>query len=181
MPISKHYCQGVMCSQHLKLLFSKIPSQSVVSDKPFIAPSARLSGGVEFPAEGEADTVVAKSKNKKKSRKNRKEDKDTKPRSSSPSTEKKWEQKEHSHTPAQSKPKPPPVWGVLSRSSLNIRRCILKPQHTLLHKTFLPVRKQFNPVLPVTMFLKLSLLPQALVMFRLPVLIGVYRNQTCRL
>ena len=38
----------------------------VVSDTPFIAPSPRLTGPVEFPAEGEADSVVAKPKDKKK-------------------------------------------------------------------------------------------------------------------
>ena len=72
----------------------KIPAQSVPSETPFIAPSARLTGPVEFPAEGEADIVVPKSKEKKKSHKSRKEDKDIKPRSSSPSAEKNREPKE---------------------------------------------------------------------------------------
>ena len=74
-----------------KALVPKIPSQSVVS---FIAPSAWLTGPVEFPAEGEADVVVPKSKEKKKCRKSRKEDKDIKSRSSSPSAEKIRETKE---------------------------------------------------------------------------------------
>ena len=32
-----------------------VPSHAVVSDTPFIPPSARLTGPVEFPAEGEVD------------------------------------------------------------------------------------------------------------------------------
>ena len=56
-----------------------IPSHTVVSDTPFIAPSARLTHPVEFPAEGEADKVRDKtsiSKDKKKSHKSRKEGKE---------------------------------------------------------------------------------------------------------
>ena len=82
----------------------------MVSKTPFIAPSARLTGPVEFPAEGEADIVVPKAKEKKKSRKIRKEDKTIKPRSSSPSAEKIREPKELSQScppaPAQATPGP---------------------------------------------------------------------------
>ena len=58
-----------------KATVSKIPSQSAVSETPFIAPSARLTGPVEFPGGGDGDTVVAKTKDKKKSRKSGKEEK----------------------------------------------------------------------------------------------------------
>ena len=56
-----------------------VPSHTVVSDTPFIPPSARLTGLVEFPAEGEVDKPQASSviekdvKEKKKSRKSRRE------------------------------------------------------------------------------------------------------------
>ena len=89
-----------------------IPSYMVVSDTPFITPSARLTGPVGFPAEGEAGSVVAKPKDKKKSRKSRKENKDTKARSSFPSVEKIRKQKEHTHRLSLSHwllPKSPPV------------------------------------------------------------------------
>ena len=52
-----------------------VPSHTVVSDTPFIPPSARLTGPVEFPAEGEVDKPQDSSvsekdvKAKKKSRK----------------------------------------------------------------------------------------------------------------
>ena len=100
----------------------------MVSKTPFIAPSARLTGPVEFPAEGEADTVVTKSKDKKKSRKSRKEDNDIKPRSSSPSTGNTQEPKEHSHTPAQTNP-PAPAQAILGLGNVNQA----KPKHTPVH------------------------------------------------
>ena len=59
-----------------------VPSHAVVSDTPFIPPSARLTGPVEFPAEGEVDkpqdsSVVEKDvKEKRKSRKSRRESKE---------------------------------------------------------------------------------------------------------
>ena len=105
-----------------------IPSQSVVSETPFIAHSARLTGPVDFPAEGEADTVVTKSKDKKKSRKSRKEDKDIKPRSYSPSTEKAREPKEHSHTPAQTNP---PAPAQATPGPWSVKQA--KPKHTPVH------------------------------------------------
>ena len=40
-----------------KATVKNIPSQTV-SATPFIAPSARLTGPVEFPAEGEADSLM---------------------------------------------------------------------------------------------------------------------------
>ena len=67
-----------------------MPSHTVVLDTPFIPPSARLTGPVEFPAEGEVDKPLDSSvsekdvKEKKKSRKScregRDEDKHTKKR-----------------------------------------------------------------------------------------------------
>ena len=84
-----------------------MPSHTVVSNTPFITPSAQLTGQEEFPTEGEADSVVTKPKDKKKSRKSKKGDKDFKTRTSSPSVDKLREQKEHSHTPSQSKPPAP--------------------------------------------------------------------------
>ena len=56
-----------------------VPSHAVVSDTPFIPPSARLTGPVEFPAEGEVykpqdSSVIEKDvKEKRKSRKSRRE------------------------------------------------------------------------------------------------------------
>ena len=76
-----------------KTMVNPIPSHTVVSDTPFIVPSARLTGPVEFPAEVEADTPqdnTSTSKDKKKSQKSHKEgkDKDTKKRPVSPSPDK---------------------------------------------------------------------------------------------
>ena len=72
-----------------------MPSQSVVSDTPFIPPSARLTGPVEFPAEGEVDKpqdssvsekgVKEKKKSRKSHREGREEDKHSKKRQVSPS------------------------------------------------------------------------------------------------
>ena len=72
-----------------------VPSQSVVSDTPFIPPSARLTGSVEFPAEGEVDKpqdssvsekdVKEKKKSRKSRREGREEDKHSKKRQVSPS------------------------------------------------------------------------------------------------
>ena len=47
-----------------KVAVSKVPPQSVVSETPFIPPSARLTSPVEFPAEGEADSLVTKPRQK---------------------------------------------------------------------------------------------------------------------
>ena len=61
-----------------------VPSHAPISDTPFIPPSARLTGPVEFPAEGEVDkqqdgnTVQRDVKEQKKSRKSRKDTKDDK-------------------------------------------------------------------------------------------------------
>ena len=72
-----------------------VPSHAVVLDTPFIPPSGRLTGPVEFPVEGEVDkpqgsSVVEKDvKEKRKSRKsrreNKEEDKHSKKRQVSPS------------------------------------------------------------------------------------------------
>ena len=62
-----------------KQTLNPIPSHIVVSDTQFIAPSGRLTGPVEFPAEGEADKSREKasiSKDKKKSCKSLKEGKE---------------------------------------------------------------------------------------------------------
>ena len=61
-----------------------VPSHAAVSDTPFIPPSARLIGPVEFPAEGEVDkqqdsNIVQRDiKEQRKSRKSRKDTKDDK-------------------------------------------------------------------------------------------------------
>ena len=61
-----------------------VPSHAAISDTPFIPPSARLTGPVEFPAEGEGDKQQASKsverdvKEQKKSRKSRKDHKDDK-------------------------------------------------------------------------------------------------------
>ena len=61
-----------------------VPSHAPISDTPFIPPSARLTGPVEFPAKGEVDkqqdgnTVQRDVKEQKKSRKSRKDTKDDK-------------------------------------------------------------------------------------------------------
>ena len=61
-----------------------VPSHAPISDTPFIPPSARLTGPVEFPAEGEVDkqqdgnTVQRDVKEQKKSRKSHKDTKDDK-------------------------------------------------------------------------------------------------------
>ena len=93
-----------------KTMINPIPSHTVVSDTPFIAPSARLTGQVEFLAEVESDTPqdnTSTSKNKKKSRKSRKEGKvkDTKKRHVSPSPEK--QRPEYKPTPVHTKPPVP--------------------------------------------------------------------------
>ena len=71
-----------------------VPYHAAISDTPFIPPSARLTGPVEFPAEGEVDKqqdsklVERDVKDKRKSRKSRKEtkeDKHSKKRQVSPS------------------------------------------------------------------------------------------------
>ena len=59
-----------------------VPSQAAMSDTPFIPPSARLTGPVEFPAEGEVDkqqdsrVTERDVKEKRKSRKSHKESKE---------------------------------------------------------------------------------------------------------
>ena len=61
-----------------------VPSHDAISDTPFIPPSARLTGPVEFPAEGEVDKQQASKsverdvKDQKKSRKSRKDHKEDK-------------------------------------------------------------------------------------------------------
>ena len=72
-----------------------VPSHAAMSDTPFIPPSARFTGPVEFPAEGEVDkqqdskVTERDVKEKRKSRKSRKEskeeDKHSKKRQVSPS------------------------------------------------------------------------------------------------
>ena len=71
-----------------------MPSHAAISDTPFIPPSARLTGPVEFPAEGEVDKQqdskfverdVKDQKKSRKSRKDTKEDKHSKKRQVSPS------------------------------------------------------------------------------------------------
>ena len=69
-----------------------VPSHAVISDTPFIPPSARLTGPVVFPAEGEVDKqqdskiVEGDVKDQKNSRKSRKDkDKHSKKRQMSPS------------------------------------------------------------------------------------------------
>ena len=72
-----------------------VPSHAVVSDPPFIPPSAQLTGPVEFPAEGEVDKpqdssaiqkdVKEKRKSRKSRRESREEDKHSKKRQVSPS------------------------------------------------------------------------------------------------
>ena len=67
-----------------------VPSHAAISDTPFIPPSARLTGPVEFPAEGEVDSKIVErdvkdQKKSRKSRKDNKEDKHSKKRQVSPS------------------------------------------------------------------------------------------------
>ena len=71
-----------------------VPSHAAISDTPFIPPSARLTGPVEFPAEGEGDKQqasksverdVKEQKKSRKSRKDHKDDKHSKKRQVSPS------------------------------------------------------------------------------------------------
>ena len=77
-----------------------VPTRTVVSDTPFIPPSARLTGPVDVPAEGEVDLSQDNTgsykdpkdaEEKKKSRKSRKEirdkDRESKKRQVSPSPE----------------------------------------------------------------------------------------------
>ena len=77
-----------------KCTVQHVPTHAAISDTPFIPPSARLTGPVEFPAEGEVDKqqdsklVERDVKDKRKSRKSRKEtkeDKHSKKRQVSPS------------------------------------------------------------------------------------------------
>ena len=117
----------------------------MVSDTPFIAPSARFTGQMKFPAEGEANTVVSKTKDKKKSHKSRKEDKDSKPSSYSPSAEKTREprDKEHSHIPTQINP-PAPAQATPSPASVKQA----KPKHMPVHTqaSSYPPTQDFPPV-----------------------------------
>ena len=71
-----------------------VPSHAAISDTPFIPPSARLTGPVEFPAEGEVDKQqysnivqrdVKEQRKSRKSRKDTKDDKRSKKRQVSPS------------------------------------------------------------------------------------------------
>ena len=71
-----------------------VPSHAAISDTPFIPPSARLTGPVEFPAEGEVDKQqdsniverdVKDQRKSRKSRKDAKDDKHSKKRQVSPS------------------------------------------------------------------------------------------------
>ena len=72
-----------------------VPSHDAMSDTPFIPPSARLTGPVEFPAEGEVDKqqdsrvtekdVKEKRKSRKSRRESKEEDKHSKKRQMSPS------------------------------------------------------------------------------------------------
>ena len=71
-----------------------MPSHAAISDTPFIPPSARLTGPVEFPAEGEVDKQqdsnivqrdVKEQRKSRKSRKDTKDDKRSKKRQVSPS------------------------------------------------------------------------------------------------
>ena len=142
-----------------------VPTQTVVSDTPFIPPPARLTGPVDAPAEGEVGlaqdkTVSVKdpkdAKEKKKPRKSRKESRDkdrvSKKRQVSPSPEaRSTNRPEVKPTPVH--PKPP-----VHQFSLNLCRCtqlLLILLHKIIFNPVLPVKRFFIPALPVGIYLLL--------------------------
>ena len=127
-----------------------VPSHAAISDTPFIPPSARLTGPVEFPAEGEVDKqqdskiVERDVKDKRKSHKSRKEtkeDKHSKKRQVSPSPD--VGTLHVKSAPVQVKP---PVQAQVTSGPEVVQK--LKPKPAPL-STVLPTRNSQNSFFPV--------------------------------